>query len=479
MLVLPQILLDARPQNAGAFPVNDVNLVQPGQHRLVQIQPHGTQCLLQAHSPNVAFRFHRPGHHPRLCFYGALLRRLRRLNHPKLADVRLEFHRPGLQGNLPLFVRAGEHRAFRSQRQNPNPVAGLHGLRRFAVLLAFLSQAFAHLVNPALQPPAKLCRVSVSGRVFLHFLQLGDHGLAFPPRLLKNPFCFLPGLPQGRFPFVFHLPAQLLRFVPKSDRFLSGLLGNLPFPLRHLPVIFRIGNHVFKANCVTAQQLSRRVNQVLRQSQPPADFKGVALSRYSDGKPVGGPQGLHVEFNRGVLHALRRQCKDLQLAVVGCRHGPHADVQQPGQDALCQRRALRRVRSGPEFVKQHQIPRRHFPHDRNDVRHVPAEGGKALLNALLVSDVGKHLLENRQFRAHVRRNLQARLGHQRKKPHRLQRHGLAARVRSGHDQRREFLSEPDGLRHNLFRVNQRMPSPDDVKIPFPVHLRANAYKPSA
>ena len=172
-------------------------------------------------------------------------------------------------------------------------------------------------------------------------------------------------------------------------------------------MVFSVGDYVLKADRVPAQQLPRRVDQVFRQPQPPADFKGVALSRHPDAQPVGRPQRFHVELHGGVLHALRRQGKSLQFAVVGRRERSHADVKQPGQDALCQRRAFGGVRARAQFVKQHQVPGRHLVHDLHDVRHVPAEGAQALFDALLVADIREHLLEHRQFRSQVRRHLQA------------------------------------------------------------------------
>ena len=52
----------------------------------------------------------------------------------------------------------------------------------------------------------------------------------------------------------------------------------------------------------------------------------------------------------------------------------------------------------------------------NDARHVRRKGAQALLDALLVADVGKYFRENGKLGAVERRNVQACLSHQREKP---------------------------------------------------------------
>jgi hypothetical protein len=65
---------------------------------------------------------------------------------------------------------------------------------------------------------------------------------------------------------------------------------------------------------------------------------------------------------------------------------------------------------------------------------VRGEGGEALLDALLVADVGEDLLEHRHRRALRRRDVHPRLGHQLEEAHRLEGDRLASRVGAGDDQ---------------------------------------------
>ena len=289
----------------------------------------------------------------------------------------------------------------------------------------------------------------------------------------------LPGFAQRLFPLLFHLPAQLFRFIAQLDGFTVRFLSQLAFLFRHLPVILCVGNHVFKPDRVSAQQFPGCVNQVFRQSQPPADFKGVALSGNADGQAVRRPQRLHVKLHRGIFNALCSQGKSLQLAVVGRCQGPHFDMQQPCQDALGQGSTFRGIRSGAQFVKQHQVPGRHLVHNLHDVGHMSGESGQALFNALLVSDIRKHLLKYSQLCSRIRRHLEARLGHQGKQTHGLQCYCLTAGIRAGNDQGSKLFSKPYCRGHYLFRINQRMTSADDLQVSFIVHLRAHAEKPAA
>ena len=109
-------------------------------------------------------------------------------------------------------------------------------------------------------------------------------------------------------------------------------------------------------------------------------------------------------------------------------------MQQPGQNALGQRGAFGGIRSGAQFIKQHQVTGCHLMHDLHNIRHMTGEGGEALLDALLIADIREYLLKHRQFRSRIRRHLQARLGHQGKQAYRLQGYGFTAGIRAGNDQ---------------------------------------------
>ena len=85
------------------------------------------------------------------------------------------------------------------------------------------------------------------------------------------------------------------------------------------------------------------------------------------------------------------------------------------------------------------------------------EGGERLLDALLVADIRVNMLEQADLRLLVCRDVQAGSRHQAQKPQRLERHGFAARVWAGDDQRVVVVADGDVDRHGLVLVEQRVP----------------------
>ena len=78
----------------------------------------------------------------------------------------------------------------------------------------------------------------------------------------------------------------------------------------------------------------------------------------------------------------------------------------------CQRSALGRIGSGAQLIKETEGIAVRLLQDGNNVGHVGGEGTEALLNTLLVSDVGKHLFKDSQLRSVKRRYMEACLPHQ-------------------------------------------------------------------
>ena len=154
MLILPQVLLDPGPQDAGSLAVNDVNLIQSGQYRFIQVQAYRVQCFLQVHSPYVAFALHRPGHHAGLRLYGCLLLRRGFLDQPKLGQFRRKLHHTGLQPHLAFLIRRCQHSSLYAQGQDLHLIPGFYGLRCFTAVRCSLSKALSQCVAFLIQPPA-------------------------------------------------------------------------------------------------------------------------------------------------------------------------------------------------------------------------------------------------------------------------------------------------------------------------------------
>ena len=84
------------------------------------------------------------------------------------------------------------------------------------------------------------------------------------------------------------------------------------------------------------------------------------------------------------------------------------------------------------------------------------ERGQALLDALLVTDIGVNMLKQADFRLLVRRDMQAAGSHERQQTEGFERNRLAAGVRAGDDEGVVIIADGDVDRHRLVLIEQRM-----------------------
>ena len=90
------------------------------------------------------------------------------------------------------------------------------------------------------------------------------------------------------------------------------------------------------------------------------------------------------------------------------------------------------------------------------------EGTETLLNALLISDIGKDLVKYGQLRLVKRRNMKTGLSHQGEKSHSLQRNGFTTGIWSGDNQKLEFFSQTNVDRYSFFLIQKRMTAFFDI-----------------
>ena len=103
------------------------------------------------------------------------------------------------------------------------------------------------------------------------------------------------------------------------------------------------------------QQLAGILDNILSQAQTAADVEGITAARHAHQQAIGRTQRYWVKLHAGIFHALVTVGKGFQLAVVGCHHRQHALLMQVLQHRHSQRRAFIRIRTGTDFVNQHQI----------------------------------------------------------------------------------------------------------------------------
>ena len=201
--------------------------------------------------------------------------------------------------------------------------------RRFALGGLNRHDLVRQLVDAALQPRAHAVQlVLLVGLRALRLFQLRNDLLGLALRLLHDPARVVLGLSDHRFALAFVFPAFLLGLTADALRLDVRLLRQLLLLLGNLPVILGVRDYVLKANLVARQALARGGDQRLGQTQLARNLKRVALSRHADGQPVRGPQRLHVEFHRRVLHALGAQRERLQFGIVRRRQRRHMQIQQ-------------------------------------------------------------------------------------------------------------------------------------------------------
>ena len=154
------------------------------------------------------------------------------------------------------------------------------------------------------------------------------------------------------------------------------------------------------------------------------------------------------------------------------RRGQHqgALLDQPLDDGLREAGALVGVGARRRLVQQHQRARPGRLHDRHQAPHVRRERGQALGDGLIVADVREHPVEHRQARPGGGHPQPALVEH-REQAERLERHGLAARVRA-RDHQRPHAGERKVDGHDAGRIEQRVAGPGQLHLVRGLHLAA-------
>ena len=136
------------------------------------------------------------------------------------------------------------------------------------------------------------------------------------------------------------------------------------------------------------------------------------------------------------------------------------DLRAAGADVLDDRdgegRALDRVGARAQLVEEDEGIAVRLVEDIDNGLHVRGEGGKALLDALLVADVGENAGEHAHRAAVARGNVQSALRHQAEEAERFEADGLAAGVGACDDEGIEAAAHLNVDGHGLGGIEQRM-----------------------
>ena len=142
-----------------------------------------------------------------------------------------------------------------------------------------------------------------------------------------------------------------------------------------------------------------------------------------------------------------------------------------GQNGDGEGGAFGRIRSGTEFIEEHQTGIIRLIQNGNNVGHVGGKGTEALLNALLIADIGKYFFKNSQLRTVGGGNMKPALSHDGKQADGLQRYGFSAGIGAGDHQKVKIFSQLQGDGNDLFRIKKRVASMVDPQESAGVKLR--------
>ena len=332
--------------------------------------------------------------------------------------------------------------------------------------------------------PRRLRLRAQTGEARVHFLQrvgggLGVGGLTARPALQAVQFAaharnLVFGLPVRLFE---DRGALLLYPVPSLGERQAQLLALLARHLRTAPRFRRrhaflpdLGEELLHLEVLGRKLLLRSLQHPLIQAEPPGDGDRVGLPGKADRQVVGRAQGFDIELNVGVAQARVVVRERLQFAVVRGRDEGAAAFEQPFEDRPGERRALRWVCAGAEFIEQHERPRLGPFEDAPHVSHVGRERGKRLLDALLVANVSEDARVDNHLAAVVAGHRQPGLGHQREQPEGLQRDRLPARVRPRNQHAGVVAAHGEVRRHDLAAQKWVAPALD--------HRRARILQPA-
>ena len=481
--VVPQIIVDEIAQGAGAPAVVDLYRSETGDEGVVDIFIQHRQGLHGIHAVQVQGGFHADAlaeGHVRggvaAAPAAALLDGRVLLAQTQIGQRRFHLDHAQLDRDLAVLVRQGHHAAVLVQAGQKHGFAQPHLFRCLAGEHRsgrFLFQLLAQGFQLALRFLPGLLR-----GFFLRdaFLLLLEQGAAFGQGVVDDTLGLFVGPTQhfglfgGQLLLLFPQPLFPAGGGRSVGRGLFLFRGKLP------PHVFQIGQHGGHRRVVAGKIGRRFFDDAFRQAQPAADLEGVGFARHAHEQAEGGRQGGHVELHAGVDEAGRVIGEGLELAVMSGGHGLGPQGLGVLQDGHGQGRALGGVGAGAQFVEEQQGTAVGLTQDIHDIGHVGAEGGQALFDALLVSDIGADPVEAGYLAALIHRDMQSGQSHASEEADGLQGHGLAAGVGPGDDHGGDITPQLHVDGHHPGRRDQWMAGLDQADEAAVVDLGSRSVK---
>ena len=261
----------------------------------------------------------------------------------------------------------------------------------------------------------------------------------------------------------------------------------LALALERAELVVHPGQPLRQLRLARALAVPRGLDDLRRDAQPGGDLERQAAPGRPVREPVVRREGVRVEAERRAGNARGGGRVRLEQLVVRRGHDHGAARAEVLDERRTQRAALHRVRARADLVEQDERGQLQVLVHRHDVADVAGEGGDAGRDRLLVSDVREDRAKHGHPRPRRRRHVQPGLRHEGQQPRRLQRHRLAARVRSGDDQHRGRGDRAHVHRRGLprrrvvgaqprahLRNQQRMPRVPELEMQLGAQLRRDA-----
>ncbi len=268
-------------------------------------------------------------------------------------------------------------------------------------------------------------------------------------------------LPLGRDLVLF--PTQVVFQFPG---FLQAIRQFYLFFIQLLSLGIELGQDFFHIHVLglAAQFLGLFENR-FRHAKPFADAEGMRAAGRADAQFIRRLQGFRIEFDVAVFNTRRIIGVVFQIIVMGRDHDIGFLLIEGVQDGDGNGTAFCRIGPGTQFVGQDEVVRAAVLQDIDQLLHMAGKGTQVLRDILFVTDIGKDVAEDGQFRRFLNRDKKSCLMHEDQKAQGLHGYGLTTGIGTGNEENPVVAAEDDGIRHDVFGIDEGMAGPDELDLP--------------
>src|ERR1044071_6845282 len=237
--------------------------------------------------------------------------------------------------------------------------------------------------------------------------------------------------------FADFLPLLLLAFIFQplqlARKILLAPLGSLAFAFKVAQLRVQTVEKLAYVLRLRGQAFTRGVSNLAIEAETLRDVDAGRRSGHADAQLIGGLKSLLVKAHGRVERARGVGGIDLERGAMRGNNAERAAAVKMVCNGDGQRRAFFGIGGRAEFVKQDKRMGRGGARDEINVGDVRGEGGKILLDRLVIADIGKNGIKDRQPRRGGGHG-NAGLRHERQQSNGFEAHGFAAGVGPADDE---------------------------------------------